>query len=218
MRKLKFMGLLALLAGAVGGSATSASAASLQPAAASVNFTGTSIGSHTFALQGVLMPSVTCGVATYVGVKPPNQSAVTFTPTYSNCTTTIVSSRPAAVNQVPAPCSWWLSVTGSTFTPATGALTGAIVNTCGSSVVTVPSIPLCRITIAGQPLTTGITGQNRTAGDAANAPAGGAAAGSRLIASATPASYTASGCPGVTSPAVGSYTGTVYTAGVWFGP
>lgn len=218
MTKFKLAATLVVALGVMSASASMASAAAtIQPAAA-VNFTGTNVGAHVFTLQGGT-PSVSCTTATYVGTKPAGTpNVVSFTPTYSGCTTTIISTRPATVTQLPAPCLWRLNVSAATFTVATGATTGGWITVCNSTVITVPSIPACRITVAAQTITTGITGQNRTAGDAGNAPASGAAAGARVNAANVPAAYTASGCPGVTSPGTGSYSGVVYIPGVWVGP
>lgn len=213
---MKPIKLMILLVGAVAVCASTASAASLLPSGA-VNFTGTNVGKHEFLLQASGVVRVECATVTFTGSKAASASVVTFVPTYTGCSINSPTSRPSSVNQWPAACSWALFVAGAAFNSGTGALTGATVSTCNSTVVTIPSIPTCRITIAGQSLAAGITGQNRTAGDAGNAPASGAAAGSRLIATAAPANYTAFACPGVSS-GVGSYTGTVYTPGLWFGP
>lgn len=179
-------------------------------------FTGsnTGLGAHVFTLAGGT-PSVSCTGATFTGTKATGiQSAVAFNTAYTGCTTTIISSRPAAVS---TSCAWTLQLHTATFTVASGATTGGAISTCGNTVITVPSIPACRITVAQQSVTTGVTGQNRTAGDAGNAPASGTAAGSRVSAAGAPAAYTASGCPGVTN-GNGSYSGTVYIPGVWVGP
>lgn len=193
--------------------AGASAAATFQPSGA-VAFTGTNVGAHVFTLQGGT-PSITCSTVTITGTKPAGTPVeVGLSTAMSNCTTTIISPRPASfTNTTPEKIAAWTAA----FTAVTGAIAG-LWRVWHKKEASVPSIPACKITVDSQTVTTGTSGQNRTAGDSANAPAGGAAAGMRIIQTAAPLAYTASGCPGVTSPGTGSYSGTWYVPGIWAGP
>lgn len=187
-------------------------AATFQPSGA-VAYTGTNVGSFVLTYAGGT-PSVSCSSFTGTGAKSAGTpSTLVFNPAFSGCITTVISTRPA--NIAPS-CAWTFHLGAATFNSGTGATIGVVLSTCGNTVITVPSIPACRTTIAAQSITTGITAQNRTLGDVANAPLGGAPFGHRAIATAGAVSYTSAGCPGVSS-GTGSVAFSLYFGGVWIG-
>lgn len=194
---------------------TASAAATIQPSGA-VAFTGNNVGSTVITYAGGT-PSTSCTTVTLTGTKIAGTPTVLeFTPVFSGCTTTIISSRPATLTSLPPGCKWRLSVAAATFNVGTGATTGLSLTTC-QLVKKVPSIPACTTTFAAQTINSGLTAQNRTSGDAGNAPASGTAAAFRLILSAAPITYTSSGCPGVGS-GTASMSGTWYFPGIWVGP
>lgn len=152
-----------------------ASAATFQPAPP-VSTTGTNVGTVVMLDAGGAQ-STSCSTVTLTGLTKAagTPASASFIPAFSGCTTNVISTRPVIVTPE-AGCQWRLSLSGAAFNAATGATTGIALSTCMTTRV-VPSIPGCRVTFQAQTVSSGITQQNRTAGDAANAPSSGAAAG-----------------------------------------
>lgn len=195
---------------------SSAAGATLLPSAAT-SFTAANVGAMVLTLPGGT-PSISCGSFLWnSGTKAAGAASASFAPSWSGCTTTIISSRPASITAQPG-CPWTLDLAPATFTPATGLTTLIQLSTCGSTIIDIPSFNHCRLTIPQQVATTGVSAQNRTVGDAGNAPATGAPAGARVVLSSAQltnvASQACAGIPPTTTLSIGS---TLYAAGIWAG-
>lgn len=83
---------------------TASAAATIQPSGA-VAFTGNNVGSTVITYAGGT-PSTSCTTVTLTGTKIAGTPTVLeFTPVFSGCTTTIISSRPATLTSLPRAAS-----------------------------------------------------------------------------------------------------------------
>jgi hypothetical protein len=175
-------------------------------------FTGTQGGNQQFTVPNTSGGSllVNCTSAQYTGKVQPvsGQPSVTFQPSYTSCQTNIGGVRAATVS---TPAAWKLSV--SAYDDTNGQSGQGWVTTAGPVVIS-PNGLTCKVTVANQTISNGITGQDTLNG--ANATHTTANGVSITATNASP-TYT-SNCVGVSASGFGTYNGVVNVAGAWAGP